>query len=110
MDSLALARALHVLAVVIWIGGVSIVTTVLLPTVRRGELGGDWLTAFQVIEHRFVWQARVTIIVVGATGLYMIAQTDLWDRFCSADYWWMHAMVGLWTIFATGLFVVEPFF
>ena len=108
MDGLALARTLHVLAVVIWIGGVSIVTTVLLPAVRRGELGADWLTAFNAIERRFVWQARAAIIIVGATGIYMIAQADLWDRFRSADYWWMHAMVGLWAIFAIGLFVLEP--
>jgi hypothetical protein len=33
VDDLALARALHVLAVVIWIGGVAMVTTVILPSV-----------------------------------------------------------------------------
>src|SRR5690242_18507363 len=107
MDGLALARTLHVLAVVIWIGGVSIVTTALLPAVRRGQLGGEWLTAFHANERRLVWQARAAIIIVGATGIYMIAQADLWDRFRSADYWWMHAMVGLWAIFAIGLFVLE---
>src|SRR5437763_11418687 len=76
MDSLALARVLHVLAVVVWIGGVSIVTTALLPAVRRGEFSADWLAAFQAIERRFVWQARIAIIVVGLTGLYMIVQAD----------------------------------
>jgi uncharacterized membrane protein len=110
MDGLALARVLHVLAVVDWIGGVSIVTTALLPAVRKGEFGADWLAAFQAIERRFVWQARVAIIVVGLTGLYMIVQADLWDRFRSAEYWWMHAMVCIWAIFAIGLFVVEPMF
>ena len=110
MDGLALARALHVLAVVIWIGGVSIVTTALLPAVRRDELGINRITAFQAIERRFAWQARVAIIIVGATGIYMIVEADLWDRFHSADYWWMHAMVGLWALFAIGLFVVEPLF
>jgi len=109
MDGLALARALHVLAVVIWVGGVSIVTSVVLPAVRRGEFGVDRLGAFQAIERRFVWQARGAIIIVGATGFYMIWVTDLWDRFASAAFWWMHAMVGVWTLFALGLFVVEPF-
>jgi hypothetical protein len=35
MDDLAVARALHVAAIVIWIGGVAMVTTVLLPAIRR---------------------------------------------------------------------------
>ena len=39
MDDIAVARALHVLAVVIWIGGVSMATTVMLPAIRRGDLG-----------------------------------------------------------------------
>lgn len=109
MGELVLARVLHVLAVVIWIGGISIVTTALLPAIRRGELGADWLAAFRAIERRFVWQARIAILLVGATGFYMIAAADLWDRFSTLGYWWMHAMVGLWAIFAIGLFVVEPF-
>jgi len=109
MDGLALARALHVLAVVIWIGGVSMVTSIALPAVRRGEFGADRLAAFQAIERRFVWQARGAIIIVGATGFYMIWAADLWDPFANAAFWWMHAMVGVWTLFALGLFVVEPF-
>ena len=39
----------------------------------------------------------------------MLARMDLWDRFTSLPYWWMHAMVLVWLIFATMLFVVEPF-
>lgn len=108
MDDLALARALHVLGVVIWIGGVAMATTVAIPAVRRGDLGTNRLAAFQAIESRFVWQARAAIILVGATGLYMVARLDLWDRFREPAFWWMHAMVGVWLIFALLLFVGEP--
>ena len=110
MDGLVFARALHVLAVVVWIGGLSIVTTLLLPAIRRGELGADWFAAFQTIERRFVWQARIAILLVGATGVYIIQEADLWGRFSLLTYWWMHAMVGVWAIFAIGLFLLEPFF
>jgi uncharacterized membrane protein len=103
------ARALHVLFVVIWIGGVFMVTAVILPAIRRGDLGPDRLRAFQAIENRFVGFARLSVIVVGATGLYMIVQDDLWSRFHDAQFWWMHAMVCLWLIFAVILFVAEPF-
>lgn len=109
MDDVVIARALHVLAVVIWIGGVSMATTVVLPAVRRGDLGGaDRLRAFQAIENRFVWQARAAVVIVGLTGFYMSARLDLWERFKSAQFWWMHAMVGVWLLFAFVLFVAEP--
>jgi len=109
MDGVVLARLLHVLGVVIWLGGVSVVTTVVLPAVRRGDLGPDLLRAFEAIERRFVWQARAAIIVVGASGFYMTARLDLWDRFRDPAFWWMHAMVFVWLVFTIGLFVIEPF-
>ncbi len=108
MDDVAIGRALHVLAVVIWIGGVAFVATVILPAVRRGDFGADRLGAFRAVEHRFAWQARTAVIVVGATGFYMSARLDLWPRFRSAQFWWMHAMVLLWLLFALILFVAEP--
>ena len=109
MVDVIVARALHVLAVVIWIGGVSMATTIVLPAVRRGVLGSDRLKAFQAIERRFVWQARTAVVVVGLTGLYMSGRLGLWDRFRSAHFWWMHAMVGVWLLFMFILFIAEPF-
>ena len=93
MNSLAFARALHVLAVVIWIGGVAVITTVVLPAVRRGELGNDRRRAFEAIERRFVWHARLMVLLAGATGFYMVMRLDLWPRFGTTHYWWMQAMV-----------------
>jgi uncharacterized membrane protein len=49
MDEIAIARALHVFAVVLWIGGVSFVTTVLLPAVRRFKSPEERLTFFDAI-------------------------------------------------------------
>lgn len=109
MTDVVIARALHVLAVVIWIGGVSMATTVVLAAVRRGDFGENRLQAFKAVEGRFVWQARAAVIVVGLTGIYMAWRLDLWDRFRTAHYWWMHAMVLVWLLFALLLFVAEPF-
>jgi uncharacterized membrane protein len=108
MTELALARALHVLAVVVWIGGVSMATTVALPAIRRGDLGQDRLAAFHAFERRFVWQARIAVLLVGITGFYMVARLDLWSRFHTAGFWWMHAMVCVWALFMLLLFVGEP--
>jgi uncharacterized membrane protein len=109
MNDVIIARALHVLGVVIWIGGVSFVTTVVLPAIRGGQLGEDRLKNFHAVEHRFVWQARSAILLVGFTGFYMCWRLDLWDRFRDATFWWMHAMLCVWLLFTLILFVLEPF-
>jgi len=108
MDQLAVARALHVLAVVLWIGGVGFVTSVLLPAVRRLKTPAERVAFFDAIERRFAWQARATTLLAGLTGFYMTMRLDLWSRFYSTTYWWMHAMVAVWLLFTTMLFVAEP--
>lgn len=105
---MAIARALHVAAVVLWIGGVGLVTTVLLPALRRLPDPAQRLAVFEAVERRFGRQARVSVVVVGLTGIYMLARLDLWYRFAAPPYWWMHAMVLLWAVFALMLFVLEP--
>jgi uncharacterized membrane protein len=110
VDDVTLARALHVLAVVLWIGGVAFVTTVLLPAVRNLRAPAEWVVVFETLERRFGGQARVTTALAGLTGFYMVVRLDLWDRFLSAAYWWMHAMVAVWLLFTLMLFVAEPLF
>lgn len=109
MTDLIIMRALHVFAVVIWIGGVSMMTTVMLPTLRHDSLGENAFEAFEAIERRFVWQARGTVLLAGLTGFYMVWRLDLWDRFRMISFWWMHAMLCLWLLFAFILFIAEPF-
>ncbi len=108
MPALTFARAIHVLSVVVWIGGVALVALSILPAARRGELGPARLAAFSAIERRFAGQARIAVVLAGASGFYMVYALDAWDRFRSADFWWMHAMVFVWLIFALLLFVLEP--
>ena|SRR5208282_2545317 len=108
MDEVTIARAFHVLAVVLWIGGVAFVTTVLLPAIRRLRAPKERLALFNAIERRFAWQARITTLLTGLTGMDMLIRFNLWDRFLSASYWWMHAMVLTWLVFTAMLFVAEP--
>jgi len=108
VNEFAIARALHVLAVVLWIGGVAFVTTVLLPAIRHRYAAKDRLAFFDRIERRFAWQARFTTLLAGATGFWMTQRFGLWPRFVEAGFWWMHAMVAVWVIFTLMLFVLEP--
>ena len=105
---LVIARIIHVLAVVLWIGGVGFVTTVLFPSVRRREAPAARLAVFLESEGPFSWQARINVALAGLSGLYMTWRLDAWSRFQSPAYWWMGAMVFMWGAFAAMLFVIEP--
>ncbi len=108
MRDVIVMRAIHIAAVVIWIGGVSIVTTVLLPALRHGDFGSDPLGALRIFERRFIWQARTCVVLVGLSGFYMAWRLALWDRFQRGAFWWMHAMVLVWLAFSVVLFIAEP--
>lgn len=108
MDLDILARCLHVVGVVIWIGGVALVSTAVLPAAAARGSTDESLALFEAIERRFAPQARAATLVVGATGLWLTFRYDLWSRFAAREFWWMHAMVGLWLVFTLMLFILEP--
>ena len=109
-DEASLARALHVLGVVLWIGGVAFVTTILLPAVRRMKSPEERVAFFEEIEGRFAWQAKGTTLLVALSGFYLCHIWDLWDRFLDPGYFWMHLMVLAWMVFTIMLFIAEPLF
>lgn len=108
MDEFGFARVLHVLGVVLWIGGVAMVTTVLLPAMAQMGAASERTNFFGRIESRFAPQARFTTLLVGLSGFYMVHLLNAWGRFAELRFWWMHAMVLVWLIFTLMLFVVEP--
>ena len=81
MEHFILARVLHVLGVVLWIGGVAMVTTVLLPSVRRFKSPEEQVAFFEGIENRFAWQARFTTLATGLSGFYLLAATNGWHLY-----------------------------
>jgi uncharacterized membrane protein len=108
IDDLGLARAIHVLALVHWIGGVAAVTTIVLPGARRLLNAKDAVAAFEGFEQRFASQARISILLVGLSGVYMLTKLDAWSRFQYASFWWLHLMVAVWGLFALMVYVLEP--
>jgi len=110
MQDFIIARVVHVVAVLFWIGGVAFVTLVAMPSVRTDERPADRLKAFNRLERRFAPQARLWVLLAGASGFWMVWRGGMWERFGDPHFWWMHAMVGLWLVFAVMLFIVEPLF
>jgi uncharacterized membrane protein len=106
----AFALAIHVLSVVLWIGGVAMVTTVILPAARLLDGATQQFAFFDAVERRFTRQARLLTLLAGASGLYMVHRLRLWPAFLDPAYWWLDAMVAVWLVFAAMLFVAEPLF
>ena len=109
IDDLGLARAVHVLALVHWIGGLAVVTTIVLPNARGLPDAKDAIAAFEGFEQRFASQVRISILLAGLSGAYMLTRLDAWNRFQYASFWWLDLMVALWLLFALMVYVLEPF-
>ena len=88
MRGIAIVLALHVAAVVLWIGGVGFVTMALLPALREMRDPRERLALFEALEHRFSRIARANILVAGATGFYLVARLHAWTWFAAAAFWW----------------------
>jgi uncharacterized membrane protein len=108
IDDIELARALHVLFIVHWIGGVAFVTLIALPLARASEDAGKGWALFEAVERRFSRQVKWSIPLAGLTGLWMVWRLDLWADFADPGFWQLDAMVLLWAVFMAAVFVVEP--
>lgn len=108
MDDVTLARAVHVLAIVHWIGGMAFATLVVLPLARHAADPHKGLALFESVERRFSAQVRLSVPVAGLSGIYMVERLDAWARFLDPGQWWLGAMALLWLLFMIILFVVEP--
>jgi uncharacterized membrane protein len=103
-----LARALHVVGVVFWIGGVAFVTTTLIPSLKAIANVDQRLALFEHLEGKFAFQARIVTVITGLTGFYMLEYMGAWDRYQQMQFWWVHMMTLIWLIFTVILFVLEP--
>jgi uncharacterized membrane protein len=107
-DYFIISRALHILGVVIWIGGVAFVTAVLVPSLMEIADTGNRLDLFEKLEGRFAFQARIATLITGISGYYMLDYMNAWDRYQQMQFWWMHLMTFIWVVFTVVLFVLEP--
>ena len=108
MNEFVLARVIHVLCVILWIGGLAMVTTILLPVTMSVPSEEKRTEFFKRFKKRFAAQARYTTLFTGLSGFYMVHILDAWSRFTEFRYWWMHSMVIIWLLFMFMLYIMEP--
>ena len=108
MADFTLARAIHILAVVVWIGGVSFVTTVMIPSIRRMKDPKDQIDSFEKLEGKFAVQARIFTLLAALSGFWMLYRLDAWDWIIDPARAYILAMILIWLVFTVIVFVLEP--
>jgi putative copper export protein len=93
------ALTVHVLSVVVWIGGVAFVTMIIFPMIQRTQNSLEQVIMFQGVEHRFSKIAKAMVIISGLSGLYLIVEKGL-----SPGVW---VMIIVWSFYAALLFFLE---
>jgi len=94
-----IALTIHILSIVIWIGGVAFVTLVTFPMILRMDKSLEMVMMFQGTEHRFGKIAKVMVILAGLSGLYLI-----YEKGTSFGVW---LMIVIWSFYAALLFGLE---
>ncbi|HLA50203.1 MAG TPA: hypothetical protein VJ000_03325 [Thermodesulfovibrionia bacterium] len=94
-----IALIIHVLAVVIWIGGVAFVTMITFPIIQREQGSLEQVMMFQGIEHRFSRIAKVLVILTGISGFYLLSEKGFSIG--------AGIMIFVWTLYASLLFFLE---
>lgn len=96
---LPLLIAIHVIGVVLWIGGVAFVTMVVFPMIMRMENSLEKVLFFQGVEHRFAKIAKTSVVVVGVTGILLLYITGEWNIMFKASGIGPTLMAILWLFY-----------
>ena len=107
-DVFVLARVLHIIGVVLWIGGVAFLALVVVPALRSLPEPEKNFKIFAAVEGRFKGQAKIITLITGLSGFFMLFWLDAWDRYLDMSFWWVHLMTFIWFFFTLVLFVIEP--
>ena len=96
---MSLLAAIHVLGVVLWIGGVAFVTMIVFPMIVRMEDSLEKVLFFQGVEHRFAKIAKLCVVIVGLTGACLLSLTDRWGVLFRRNGIGITIMVLVWTFY-----------
>ncbi len=103
-----LMHIIHLLTVIIWIGGLAFVTMIVLPMAIKMPDALQKVLLFQRIEHRFAGMARIYNLIVGATGFVMIYQTGWYKLLFTRAGLPLTVMTLIWVFWFVMLWGLEP--
>jgi putative copper export protein len=87
---LALSYWVHLLATVVWLGGLALMALVAWPAVRNGLLAADqWIA----LRGRFTPWANLSLAVLWVTGFLQMTVDSNYDGFLVVDTLWAQAIL-----------------
>ncbi len=104
----SLMHILHILTVILWVGGLGFITILVLPMIVKMPDALQKALLFQRIEHRFAPLARIYTAVVGITGFAMFFMLGLTDVVFTREGIFLLIMIVIWVFWVIMLFGLEP--
>lgn len=98
---------LHVLAVVIWIGGVAFVTAIVFPVLGRMEDSMAKVSFFMGFEKRFQFLAKILVIIAGATGILLFFERGGLRSLTNTEALLLGYKFSVWLLYFALLFGAE---
>lgn len=92
--------AIHVVTVLLWIGGVSFVTIIIFPMLVRMGDSLEKVLMFQSVENVFVRLARYYVVVVGITGFLLLYLTDQFSKLFTMETLGITFMLIVWGLYS----------
>ncbi len=87
---LAVSYWIHLLATIIWLGGIVVMVFIAWPALQQGTLtSNQWLT----IQRRFLPWVNASLVILLVTGFYQMTSDSNYTGFLSVDSAWAWAIL-----------------
>jgi len=103
-----LMHIIHLLTVILWIGGLAFVTVIMLPITLSTKDSLQKVLSFQRVEHRFAKQARIYNVITGASGFAMLYITGWHNLLFTGQGIPLTVMTMIWVFWFVMLWGLEP--
>lgn len=92
----------HLLAAVVWVGGMMFLSFILVPVFKRGTFGADRRVLFQTLARRFritVWGSIFLLVITGmllvSSKTGTLAEPEGWRTVLTTKLWLVAVLIGL---------------
>ncbi len=87
---LAISYWIHLLATIVWLGGIAAITLLAWPALQRGTLAAN---QWWMIQRKFVPWANISMVVLLVTGFYQMTVDANYAGFLTVDSQWAVAIL-----------------